>query len=314
MNVIKINDPVFKNNMASFDYDWTLVSTKKGNTFPTDIDDWEWLYTNIPDTLTDLHKKGFMIVIFTNQSKSWKQTQIVNVMEKLNIPLYIVIATSALYYKPNKLLFDLFDSDKKINKNTSFYIGDALGRKIDFSDSDKMFAINIGLPFFSPEEFFQINNNHTFNYPIIPLSISQPEIIIMMGFPGSGKTTLAKHISNNNSNYVILERDIYKTVPKMLKYAKTQININKSVIFDATNSSIKNRKIFIDFATQNKLPVKCIHVNTSLLKSLKRNRLREEEKQVPQIAYSVYSKYYETPNESEGFELITASTLSDMFL
>ena len=71
--------------------------------------------------------------------------------------------------------------------------------------------------------------------------------------------------------------------------------------------TIKNRKMFIDFSNQNNLSIKCIHVNTSLLESLKRNKLRETTKQVPNIAYSVYSKYYETPTESEGFKLISVS-------
>ena len=55
------------------------------------------------------------------------------------------------------------------------------------------------------------------------------------------------------------------------------------------------------------MSAKCIHVNTSLLESLKRNKLKEEQKQVPIIAYSVYSKYYEIPDESEGFELVSIS-------
>ena len=32
--------------MASFDYDWTLVKPKNDRTFPKDIDDWEFLYSN----------------------------------------------------------------------------------------------------------------------------------------------------------------------------------------------------------------------------------------------------------------------------
>ena len=46
-------------------------------------------------------------------------------------------------------------------------------------------------------------------------------------------------------------------------------------------------------------------MNTSLDVSYKRNKLRSDKKQVPKIAYSVYKKYYEEPNESEGFILIT---------
>ena len=34
-------------------------------------------------------------------------------------------------------------------------------------------------------------------------------------------------------------------------------------------------------------------------------KIREDKKQVPQIAYSVYDKYYDEPNENEGFTLLT---------
>ncbi|GMG21283.1 unnamed protein product [Ambrosiozyma monospora] len=41
-----------------------------------------------------------------------------------------------------------------IDMEKSFYVGDAAGRKSDFSDSDKKFAENVGLKFYTPEEFF----------------------------------------------------------------------------------------------------------------------------------------------------------------
>ena len=44
-----------------------------------------------------------------------------------------------------------------INKSESFFVGDALGRKYDFADSDKMFAKNIGILYFPPEDIF-VNN------------------------------------------------------------------------------------------------------------------------------------------------------------
>jgi bifunctional polynucleotide phosphatase/kinase len=310
MNILQINNPVFKCKIASFDYDWTIVSTIKGNTFSTRMNDWNWLYPKVPNKIIDYYNRGYMIVIFTNQSKLWKQTQIMNVMKLLKIPVYIVIGSSKSHYKPNKLLFDLFIQDvNKLNEpidlNNSFYVGDAIGRKCDFSDSDKIFALNIGIKLFSPEEFFFEKYNNIV-IPSIPL-VDKQEIIVMMGYPASGKSTLAKYICDICVNYKLLERDIYNTVPKMLKLAKKFINENKSVIFDATNGSKKNRKLFIDFSNQCNTPIKCIHVNTSLLESLKRNKLREPTKQVPNIAYSVYSKYYEPPDESEGFELISLS-------
>lgn len=41
-----------------------------------------------------------------------------------------------------------------VDYQKSFFVGDAAGRKSDFSDSDKKFASAVGLNFLTPEEFF----------------------------------------------------------------------------------------------------------------------------------------------------------------
>lgn len=297
--IYNINNANYRKKMASFDYDWTIVNPKNGKTFPSNINDWQWLYPNIPNKLKQLYNDGYMIVIFTNQSKKWKCDQIKLVMEQLNIPLFIIIAINKQEYKPNPILFNKFIKKYTINKEESFFIGDALGRKSDYSDSDKIFAENIGIKYDSPENFF-INKNESFDIPIIQLS-NNLKIIIMVGFPGSGKTTIAQNISKNEE-YIHISGDIYKTTSKMKKEALKYINI-KSIIFDATHSSIKKRKELIEFGNKYNYEIVCIHLTTSLDISYKRNKLREDSKQVPKIAYSVYNKYYEEPNENEGFIL-----------
>ena len=129
----------------------------------------------------------------------------------------------------------------------------------------------------------------------------------MVGYPGSGKTTIVQDICKDNENYVAIHGDVYKTTPKMLKAAKDLVKDNKSIIFDATNSSIKKRSEYVKFGVTYNYIVRCIHVSTSLEESYKRNKLRTEDKQVPKIAYSVYKKYYEEPTENEGI------TICDVF-
>ena len=51
-------------------------------------------------------------------------------------------------------MFTDFVKDFSIDKSESFFVGDALGRKGDWSDSDKVFAENIGIKYISPEEMF----------------------------------------------------------------------------------------------------------------------------------------------------------------
>ena len=299
--IIEINEPTMRSKMASFDYDWTLVKPKNDRTFPKDIDDWEFLYSDVIDIIKDYHKKDYMIVIFTNQTKEWKIEQIKNVMTSMNIPIYIVFEYEKDKHKPEPFMFTDFVKDFSIDKSESFFVGDALGRKGDWSDSDKVFAENIGIKYISPEEMFYIKEEIII--PDIPLS-DDLEIIIMMGYPGSGKSTIAKHISDTNDKYVVISGDIHKTIPKMKKASLEYIG-NKSIIFDATHSSIKKRLEYINFARKHNYSVKCIHVATSMDISYKRNKYRSNKKQVPRIAYYVYRKYYEEPKEDEGFVLVS---------
>ena len=294
-----INNAIIKEKMASFDYDWTIVNPKDGKTFPSSIDDWVWLYPGVPEKIKQYYEDGYMIVVFTNQSKKWKCEQIQMVMKQLEIPLFVVIATDKTEYKPNPILFNI-PFGGNINKEESFFVGDALGRKSDFSDSDKVFAENIGIKWYSPEDIFT-NKTDAFELPIIPLS-AYPEIIIMVGYPGSGKSTIAENICKRD-NYIHIAGDIYKTSSKMRKASLEYILQSKSIVFDATHSSIKKRKEFIDLGKKYNYEVKCIHITTSLDISYKRNKSRCDEKQVPKIAYSVYKKYYEEPTEEEGFTL-----------
>ena len=298
--IYNINNATIREKMASFDYDWTMVNPKDGKTFPTSIDDWQWMYPNVPEKIKQYYEDGYMIVVFSNQSKKWKCEQIEMVMKQLNIPLFVVIATEKCDYKPNPILFNTLLGENEINKEESIFVGDALGRKSDFSDSDKVFAENIGIKWYSPEDLF-INKSEIFELPNIPLS-TNPEIIIMMGYPGSGKSTIAKNICENE-NYIHIAGDVYKTSSKMKKASLEYILQSKSIVFDATHSSLKKRNEFIELSKKYNYEVKCIHVSTSLDISYKRNKSRCDEKQVPKIAYSVYKKYYEEPTEEEGFIL-----------
>ena len=299
--VYNINNATLKEKMASFDFDWTIVNPKEGKTFPSDVDDWEWLYPNIPEKIKEYYNNGYMIVIFTNQTKKWKHQQIKNVISLLEIPVFIVIATAKVTHKPNPVLFNVLIAPNNIDKDNSFFVGDALGRKSDHSDCDKRFAENIGVKVYSPEEMFLDISYITI--PDIPIK-EVPEIIIMVGYPGSGKSSVCKKIIDNNDKYIWIPRDKYKTPSKMKKEAKKYILQNKSIIFDATNSSIKSRKVFVDFGKlYDNYSIRCIHLTTSLLESYKRNKMRNNEEQVPKIAYSVYKKYYQEPNECEGFTL-----------
>ncbi|CBH11647.1 polynucleotide kinase 3'-phosphatase, putative [Trypanosoma brucei gambiense DAL972] len=172
--------------VAAFDLDDTLIMPKTGAVFPRDDPtDWKWLTPSVPTHLRVLHDGGFMVVIFSNQAgiggKQWNEKKadvvkqkVVRLSKGLNIPLTAFLSTKDdIWRKPNVGMWtmlqehasDILKEKVVIGSDTSgyaFYVGDAAGRKIttlagrkkDFSCSDRKFAYNIGIPFFTPEEFY----------------------------------------------------------------------------------------------------------------------------------------------------------------
>ncbi len=306
LSTIHTSSEEYKIKLACFDYDQTLVIPKDNRPFPKDVDDWQFILETIPEVLR-IYSKTHLIVIFTNQSKEWKCNQLFHVFKTLDIPCVISIAFEKSEYKPNPISFDtLFPNKLVIDFDNSFFVGDALGRRSDFSDSDKIFAQNVGLKIYSPESFFYTSddvNVNVFNLPILETN-PKGEIIILVGYPGSGKTTIAKEIFGK-VDYVLIHGDEYKTSSKMIKKAKEYVSMQKSIVFDATNSTIKKRNEYVNFALINNYKVRCIYVSTSLEESMRRNQLRPSEQQVSRIVYNVYKKNFEKPGELEGFILET---------
>lgn len=256
-----------------------------------------------------------------------------------NLKISIFIATKDDYYrKPHTGMFELFlkFNDLQINNlKDIFYCGDAAGRKGDFACSDYAFAYNLSLKYYNnsnkikfyvPEEIFQkqrVNytpickdnslifvNQYYENYNKITKNIEIPvptksqEIIIMCGFPGSGKSKVASDIYGKSDNYIIISKDVYKT--RSITISKQSLKNKLSIVIDDTNIDVKNREIYIKLAKEYNIPIKCIHVNTYLNLCKHLNDMRVEIgkgkiTKVPEIAYNVLNKKYSKPELKEGF-------------
>jgi bifunctional polynucleotide phosphatase/kinase len=301
---LKLNKFRLRSKIASFDYDWTLVKPKSGGTFPKNEDDWQWLQTSVPKILEEYYKKGFCIIVFTNQTKDWKITQVEKALNTLNLPILILIATDKENHKPSTNMYDQFVKNDKIKLKSSFFVGDALGRPNDWSNTDKLFAESIGFPIKTPEEIFPFDVHNT-NNGKEKLDISNvQELVVLVGYPGSGKSHFSTCYFGENDKYVILHGDDLKTSTKMIKAARPLIKNGKSIIFDATNPSKEKRKEYIDIAKELQLSIRCIHISTSFEESLYRNNQRPKEQIVPKIVYYIYRKKFEIPTKDEGFNSI----------
>ncbi|EKG05841.1 polynucleotide kinase 3'-phosphatase, putative [Trypanosoma cruzi] len=172
--------------VAAFDLDDTLIVPRSGAVFPRDDpSDWKWLLPVVPQYLRLLYDEGFMVVILSNQSgiggKGWNvkkaesiKRKIVAMSEALQMPLTAFLSTKEdVWRKPNVGMWRLLEEHASAVAAAKiivagdpsghvFYVGDAAGRKTatlagrkkDFSCSDRKFALNIDVPFLTPEQFY----------------------------------------------------------------------------------------------------------------------------------------------------------------
>lgn len=158
--------------IAAFDFDGTLSVPKSGAKFPRDGNDFKLWNKKLPELISSM--TSHRLVIFSNQmgvkEKHAKldhvQQRFEGVLRELgDKPCLIMFAIgNNLHRKPRTGMFDLlqaeFNDGIAIDMNGSFYVGDAAGRKPkspkepkDHSSADLAFAINVGLPFLTPEQF-----------------------------------------------------------------------------------------------------------------------------------------------------------------
>ncbi len=138
--------------IVSFDMDDTLIKTKSGAKFPKDSKDWIFWHEKVVPNLKEWSKKGYKIVIFTNQNGISKghttETQIKqkieSISQQIGVPMQALVAsTDDSYRKPSKILWNFFVENMNgkidVDLKESIYCGDAagrLGKKKDFTDTD----------------------------------------------------------------------------------------------------------------------------------------------------------------------------------
>jgi bifunctional polynucleotide phosphatase/kinase len=275
-----------------------------------------------------------------------------------------------------KYIWPHFSSLEKKEKKIEriFYVGDAAGRPGDFADSDRKFAFNLhlflkykledqspGVKFLTPEEYFsgdtvQSREWEGFNpYTYYQESKKREKvktqelvqtikhdhrsdflILIMVGPPASGKSTLSRTIIKEFPDSVYINQDTCRTKAKCVSEFKkalenwgddaTPQNADrpKIIIIDNTNPGREIRLGYMKEARarereQNiRITIKTVlmiespelyeHLNV-YRERIAFHRAEEgssatEYKRVPEITYKTFYKNYEDPAEHEGADQI----------
>uniref|UniRef100_A0A1A9WC07 PNK FHA domain-containing protein n=1 Tax=Glossina brevipalpis TaxID=37001 RepID=A0A1A9WC07_9MUSC len=342
--------------IAAYDVDGTIIKTKSGLVFPKSSDDWMLNCENAPKKLKQLFNTGFKICFFTNQGGISKgkvnisefKAKMQSIVQKLDVPIQVFIATGEGYYrKPLPGMWEYLQKEANenvnIDKDQSFFVGDAAGRpevgkgihkrRKDHSLADRLFAKNLNINFYTPEEHFLGNkqehwlppefelakydeNQSLLNPPNAKLSIGPCEMIIMLGLPGSGKTHFCeKHLSP--LGYFIANADSLKSTKACLEACERFLSKGTSCAVDNTNIDIESRKKFIDLAKKYKTPCRCFVMGTSIAhikhNLAYRHLIDKKHSKINDMIFNTMKKKYTAPNMAEGFAEIVTVNLKFQF-
>ncbi len=366
---------VYSNKILGLDLDGTLIKNESGKPFPLNADD--WFFPHSLDLLVQYNDNDYKIVIFTNQKGVFQGkgnlnfdefknrcNQISSILESKGIYVYILGSSQDDFYrKPCVELWnymkDNLNNGVKINKSESLFVGDAAGRKGDFSDSDIKFAINVGVKFMTPEDFFEGSNKFPFNtlvknlkglnpvpyltefdkkerdyvhkenqdslselVEIFKENVSNVKVILMLGSPASGKTSLTKTIKDK-IGAEILSLDDLKTKTKMKNKLK-ELLPEHNVIIDSTNATVKQRSEWLEMIAKinDTVKVVCVYLNVPKDITVHLNNLRQikslvnvdyHSKNVPIVAIHTFWKKFEKPTTNENFYKIVEFRFEPIF-
>ncbi|KAJ7370555.1 hypothetical protein OS493_031561 [Desmophyllum pertusum] len=312
-----------RSKIASFDLDCTLVTTQSGKVFSSSITDWSVTgMTLVAAVCVQLMScrilySVYPIVIFTNQLYISKKqlsvadfkSKIEQIIVQLNIPIQVFIAPGLnVYRKPVTGMWEHLvrkaNDGVTVNLKDSFFVGDAAGRaagwapgkKKDFSCNDRTFATNIGINFYTPEEFFLKQKPAPFEWPkFVPKNLD-PD--------GSLLNPLNAKLKSER------QEDSLGTWQKCVSACKDALSRGKSVVVDNTSPTKEVRRRYIDCAKQAKIPARCFLFDVSFEHAQHNNKIREMTnkdntyKHVGHLVFMKYKSSFEEPSCDEGFEEI----------
>ncbi|CAE6414650.1 unnamed protein product [Rhizoctonia solani] len=299
--------------VAMFDLDDTLITRKSGKRFSDDSDDWKLWNTNVVEKLQEAISDGFSIIVLTNQAglpvkdreAKWKQ-KIPKIAQSAlsDIPFRIFAAKEKDgFRKPMLGMWDaLVEEFKKenvvIDKDASYFVGDAAGRvkPNDHSAKDRKLAHNMGIRFYTPDQFFkgqketlpQLLGFHPSKLETkdpMPSLISHstaPEVVVFVGSPGCGKSSVFKK-QFAPAGYVHVNQDTLKDKKKCAKEVERVISEGARCVVDNTNRDKATRAEYIQIAKRLKCPVRCVWFDIAPELAWHNNMYRAFHQRVPDV-------------------------------
>ncbi|CAI6284822.1 unnamed protein product [Periconia digitata] len=327
--------------IAIFDLDSTLIVAKSGEVKGQDAADWVWWHDVVPTKLRQAFHRDFRIVIITNQGRLTTthgaeaaaaqpfRDKVHNIFEALDLPVTIYVAcANDGWRKPRtrtwEHLVDSIGPGRVIDVSASYMVGDAAGRPNDHSDDDRHFAMNLGIPFQTPEEFFLAQSpenwkhifdpdehlgpvNHRIDSYILsttanggtPWCVDSSKtgeedlapIVLLVGLPGSGKTTFYLN-TLQGLGYERIAPQCGTSRKCCEDIAAERLNAQKRVVIDDINHNCAVREPWVALARKQGVRIAAVYFSTPAKLCLHNDAVRAlgDDKQV-RVNVATFSKH-----------------------
>ncbi len=134
---------------------------------------------------------------------------------------------------------------------------------------------------------------------------ARPELAILVGLPGSGKTSFARA---RLPQHVHVSKDLMPNTSRrdarQLQLIREALAAGRSVVVDNVNARAADRAPLIGAARELGAPVVGYVLETEVQECLRRNRAREGKARVPDVAIFVNRKRLQPPAPAEGFDAV----------
>ena len=297
-----------------------------------------FLFSEIEAKLSQLSRNlSKRIIIFANSEMSSLEklkTNLIQLINTVGVPVEAFISIADDHKAmPSKGLWDTFlaqNESVSLDLQNSFFCGS--------SSKDKRFADNIGIPFTSPEQLFLgtrvlltpptiKDEKQELNQTEIPISPSlytnskvntgPPEIIILVGQPGSGKTKFyRKYLQPYEYNHICKDR--LGSDDRCVQMAAAALAKAQRVVIDCTNQTQRLRYPYTVIASRLGIAVRCFWFDTPPEMAQRFCRLRTIvsegiSKKISSETHIAYQSSFQPPSIEEGFNEMRTIRFSLLF-
>jgi predicted kinase len=130
--------------------------------------------------------------------------------------------------------------------------------------------------------------------------MKQPEMVIFIGIPASGKSTFFAR--NFFVSHIRINLDTLRTRAREAILINDCLSMKQNIVIDNTNVTKHDRKKYIDLAGKHGYSCVGYYFKTSVKECIERNNERNSKSIVPSVAIFAKHKKLELPSMAEGFD------------